>query len=131
MRQTKRLGVTTRAKTSENFVRRAGMRYRPRPRAPLSNFSGGKTDNIGMDEGGTSDHTGRRRKAAEKEPSPYFVERIEELKAWLVEGSRAECREGARTQGSQTRKCPWPEQAISAAVRAAARVHSIRGVGTQ
>jgi hypothetical protein len=79
-------GVTARVKTSESFVRRAGMRYRPRPRAPLSNFSGGKTDNIGMDEDGRSNHAGRRRKAAEKKPYPYFVERLEEIKAWLKAG---------------------------------------------
>jgi hypothetical protein len=42
-----------------------------------------------MDEDGRSTHAGRRRKAAEKKPYPYFVERLEEIKAWLKAGFSA------------------------------------------
>jgi hypothetical protein len=34
----------------------------------------------------TSDQTGRLRKAAEKMPYPYFLERLEEINAWLKAG---------------------------------------------
>ncbi|MBW2718288.1 MAG: hypothetical protein JRD94_06950 [Deltaproteobacteria bacterium] len=39
-----------------------------------------------MDERGRSNLTGLRRKAAEKTPYPYFLERLEEIDAWLKAG---------------------------------------------
>lgn len=39
-----------------------------------------------MDERGRSNSTGLRRKAAEKTPYPYFLERLEEIDAWLKGG---------------------------------------------
>ena len=50
------------------------------------NFSGGKTDNLDMDDVLTSDQTGRLRKAAEKMPYPYFLLRLEDIEAWLKAG---------------------------------------------
>jgi hypothetical protein len=39
-----------------------------------------------MDERERSDLTGRLRKAAEKMPYPYFLQRLEDIEAWLKAG---------------------------------------------
>jgi hypothetical protein len=39
-----------------------------------------------MDDVPTFDQTGRRRKAAEKKPYPYFLLRLEDIEAWLKAG---------------------------------------------
>jgi hypothetical protein len=39
-----------------------------------------------MDERERSDWTGRLRKAAEKMPYPYFLQRLEDIEAWLKAG---------------------------------------------
>jgi hypothetical protein len=39
-----------------------------------------------MGESESSNLAGRRRKAAEKEPYPYFLERLEDIEAWLKAG---------------------------------------------
>jgi hypothetical protein len=39
-----------------------------------------------MDERGRSNLAGLRRKAAEKTPYPYFLERLEEIDSWLKTG---------------------------------------------
>ena len=61
-------------------------RSREPPKKGSRNFSGGKTDNLDMDDVLTSDQTGRLRKAAEKMPYPYFLLRLEEIEAWLKAG---------------------------------------------
>ena len=61
-------------------------RSREPPKKGSRNFSGGKTDNLDMDDVLTSDQTGRLRKAAEKMPYPYFLLRLEDIEAWLKAG---------------------------------------------
>ena len=63
-----------------------GRFYPPKKVLRPDNFLGGKTDNRDVDERGRSNLTGLRRKAAEKTPYPYFLERLEEIDAWLKAG---------------------------------------------